>query len=189
MEGPSATYVIPLAVRLFGELEVSALEGALNDVVGRHEPARCFLRRLGFRGRRYCLRVRRGLGSSWLRVSEEELGAALSAAARRGFDLGGELPLRAHVFALSAREHVVLVVLHHIAGDGWSLRVLVRDLAGFYAARLQGRPAGLVPLAVQYADYTLWQREAVGGRGRWREPAGAPAWVLAGSAGGITGTD
>src|ERR687887_300539 len=84
-------------------------------------------------------------------------------AARRGFDLACELPLRAQVFALSPSEHVLLLVLHHIAGDGWSLAVLGRDLARLYAARRDGRAADLAALPVHYADYTLWQRARLSG--------------------------
>ncbi|HET6197901.1 MAG TPA: condensation domain-containing protein, partial [Acetobacteraceae bacterium] len=72
------------------------------------------------------------------------------------------LPLRAHVFAVSEREHVLLLVLHHIAGDGWSLGVLGRDLARFYAARREGRAGDVPALAVHYADYTLWQQGLLG---------------------------
>src|SRR4029077_9066021 len=71
-------------------------------------------------------------------------------------------PLRAHLYGLSAREHVLLLVLHHIAGDGWSLGVLLRDIARCYGARRAGEAPGLAPLAVQYADYTLWQQEVLG---------------------------
>ena len=99
-------------------------------MVGRHESLRTCSEVVGVLRQEILPAGAARVGLELRGVSEEELGAALSAAARRGFDLGGELPLRAHVFALSAREHVVLVVLHHIAGDGWSLRVLVRDLAG-----------------------------------------------------------
>src|SRR5262249_49086085 len=119
-------------------------------------------------------------------VSEADLDAALAAAAGRGFDLDRELPLRAHVFVLSPTAHVLLLVLHHIAGDGWSLGVLGRDLAAFYAARREGRAPDLPALGVQYADYTLWQQALLGEEseagsamarqlGYWREAlAGLP---------------
>ena len=91
-------------------------------------------------------------------VTEEGLAAALAAAARQGFDIASEPPLRAHLFALGEREHVLLLLLHHIAGDGWSMAPLVRDLAAAYAARCRGVAPELPALPVQYADYTLWQQ-------------------------------
>ena len=81
---------------------------------------------------------------------------------RRGFALSGELPLRGHLFRLAAEEHVFVLLLHHIAGDGWSLGPLSRDLSAFYRARSGGVAAALPGLPVQYADYTLWQQAALG---------------------------
>ena len=95
-------------------------------------------------------------------VSEEELAGALSRAAGVGFDLRREVPLRGHLFALSGREHVLLLLMHHIAGDGWSLSPLLRDLGRCYQARRSGEAPDLAVLPVQYADYTLWQREVLG---------------------------
>src|SRR5262249_30476480 len=159
----SATYTIPIAVRLKGELDREAFEAALGDVVERHESLRTiFPDTLGV-PRQVILepsaaRPRLAVVS----VSEEALPAALSAAARQGFDLASELPLRAHLFVLGEREQVVLVVLHHIAGDGWSLVPLARDVAAFYASRCRGTAADLPALPVQYADYTLWQHAVLG---------------------------
>ena len=95
-------------------------------------------------------------------VSAAELAGVLARAAGAEFALDREPPLRAHLYRLSGREHVLLLVLHHIAGDGWSLGVLLRDLGRCYEARRAGREPGLAPLAVQYADYTLWQQEVLG---------------------------
>ena len=163
LEGRSATYTLPLAARLKGRLDREAFEAALGDVVERHESLRTiFPDTLGV-PRQLILeasaaRPRLAVAS----VSEEALPEALSAAARQGFDLASEPPLRAHLFALGESEHVLLVLLHHIAGDGWSMAPLARDLAGFYAARCRGTAPDLPALPVQYADYTLWQHEVLG---------------------------
>ena len=163
LEGPSATYNIPMAVRLNGSLDQAALQAALGDVMERHESLRTvFPDTLGVPRQRVL-----GVSACRLRlemseVSEAGLAEALSMAVRRGFDLAHEVPLRAHLFALGPSEHVLLLVLHHIAGDGWSLVPLWRDLSSAYAARLSGRPAEFSPLPVQYADYTLWQHEVLG---------------------------
>src|SRR5262249_45266508 len=139
LEGPSATYTIPLAVRLTGELDLAALEEALGDLVARHESLRTmFPERLGVPRQEILAPSAATPPLDVHPTSETDLPAALSAAAQRPFDLSSELPLRARVFALSEREHVLLLVLHHIAGDGWSLGVLGRDLSRLYAARRDG---------------------------------------------------
>ncbi|HEX9371585.1 MAG TPA: condensation domain-containing protein, partial [Roseiflexaceae bacterium] len=161
----SGTYVIPVAVRLAGSLDRAALQGALHDLVVRHESLRTvFPESSGVPRQEVRAASAARLGLAVESVSEAALAAALSAAAGRGFDLAHELPLRAHLFAVGS-EHVLLLVLHHIAGDGWSLRPLLRDLAAFYRARLEGHAAGLPALPVQYADYTLWQRAVLGEEG------------------------
>ena len=122
LEGPGATYTIPVAVRLIGALDVAALEAALGDLVERHESLRTiFPDTLGVPRQLILEAAAARPRIAVVPVTEAGLAEALATAARRGFDLGGELPLRAHVFALSPHEHVLLLVLHHIAGDGWSL--------------------------------------------------------------------
>ncbi len=164
----SATYTIPLAVRLVGALDRSALAAALGDIVARHESLRTiFPDTLGVPRQEVLAAEAARPRLAVVEVSEADLEEALAGAARRGFDLACEPPLRAQLFALEpdedgAREHVLLLVLHHIAADGWSLSPLLRDLGRCYGARCRGAQAELAPLPVQYADYTLWQHALLG---------------------------
>src|SRR5205814_10306538 len=120
---------------LQGELDAGALERARWDVLSRHESLRTvFAEREGV-ARQEILpaeAVRPVLAVA--EVSEAELAGVLAGAAGAEFALDREVPLRAHLYGLSEREHVLLLVLHHIAGDGWSLGVLLRDLAQCYGA-------------------------------------------------------
>ncbi|MEV6042385.1 amino acid adenylation domain-containing protein, partial [Streptomyces xanthochromogenes] len=163
MEGPSATYNIPLVVRLSGELDHDALRSALGDVVARHESLRTVFPETEDVPCQRVLAPEAAVPSlTVVPISETELPAALEAGARYAFDLAAEPPLRAGLFTLSPREHVLLVVVHHIAGDGWSMGPLSRELTEAYAARAQGQAPEWSALAVQYADYTLWQNELLG---------------------------
>uniref|UniRef100_UPI000559E634 non-ribosomal peptide synthetase n=1 Tax=Pseudonocardia acaciae TaxID=551276 RepID=UPI000559E634 len=187
LEGASATYNIPLALRLSGRLDREALRAAVADVIARHESLRTIFPQIEGVPYQQVVDVPEILGASstlgasevleapeilaapgtcpgW-RVTEcsaAELPEALAVAARYEFDLAAEVPVRAELFIVGPREHVLLVVVHHIAGDGWSLNPLSADLAAAYAARCAGASPGWVPLGVQYADYTLWQHRLLG---------------------------
>ncbi len=82
----------------------------------------------------------------------------IAAAARYRFDLAKEPAVRAELFDHGDGEYTLMVLLHHIAGDGWSLNPLMRDLSIAYIARQTGEKAEWAPLAIQYADYALWRR-------------------------------
>ena len=163
LEGPSATYNLPAALRLAGELDAGALEGALAEVVARHESLRTvFPEEHGVPFQRVLPVEESAPVFLTEDVSEAALAERLAAAAATPFELSGELPLRAWLFRVAPRCHVLLLLLHHIAGDGWSLGPLGRELAQAYAARCRGEPSAFTALPVQYADYTLWQRELLG---------------------------
>ncbi|MFF2542683.1 amino acid adenylation domain-containing protein [Kitasatospora sp. NPDC058063] len=163
MEGPSALYNAPLALRLTGELDAAALELALGDVVARHESLRTLIEE--FDGTPYQRVLPAGEAVVPLDTRDcpaDEVAATVAGLCRHAFDLRTELPVRAALLRVSAEEHVLVLALHHIASDGWSLGPLVRDLTGAYAARTEGADPGRAPLPVQYADYALWQRELLG---------------------------
>ncbi|WP_266159409.1 non-ribosomal peptide synthase/polyketide synthase [Dyella silvatica] len=159
-EGPSATYNIPLATRLEGPLSVPALQGALNDLIQRHESLRTIFPAADNAYQQVLAQAE--LELSVVDVEEVELQAALDAALMHAFDLSHELPLRAALFRLGDEHHVLLLLLHHIAGDGASLAPLIRDLSHAYAARREDRAPDWSPLPLQYADYTLWQQALLG---------------------------
>ena len=164
LEGPSATYNIPIALRLEGDLDAVALEAALADVVGRHESLRTIFPEedgMAFQEILPAEQARPKLLSE--EVAEAALASRLAEAAATSMDLSREIPLRAWLFCLESQRHVLLLVLHHIAGDGWSMGPLSRDLAQAYAARSsRGEAPVFAELPVQYADYTLWHRELLG---------------------------
>ncbi|RSO08962.1 non-ribosomal peptide synthetase [Streptomyces sp. WAC 06783] len=158
LEGPSPTNNIPLAIRLTGELNVAALEAAWGDVVGRHETLRTRYPDDGGSAHQEILAaVPARIDTAAVR--DEALDAAMAAEAARGFRLETELPWRATLYEISPAEHVLLIIVHHIAADGWSMGVLMRDLSAAYTARAEGRAPDWAPLPVQYADFTLWQRD------------------------------
>ncbi|MFF7459763.1 amino acid adenylation domain-containing protein, partial [Kitasatospora sp. NPDC008115] len=163
LEGPSATYNMPLALRLTGDLDRQALQDAINDVIARHEALRTVFRDVDGQGSQYILDPDRSrIGLHAVPVEEDRIQDELNRAARHEFDLSVQVPLHAELLTVSPRDSVLMLVLHHIAGDGWSMAPLARDLIAAYTARLTGAEPDWPQLPVQYADYTLWQRELLG---------------------------
>ncbi len=166
LQGPSPVYNMPVALRLGGRLDADALGAALADLVGRHESLRTVFPAPDGIPQQLVMPVQRA-DFGWQIVDASgwpasQLYEAIAAAVRHPFDLATEIPLRARLFAVTDDEHVLVIVAHHIAADGWSITPLVRDLGMAYASRCVGRAPGWAPLAVQYVDYTLWQREILG---------------------------
>ena len=163
LEGPSATYNISMALRFQGELNIPAMEAAWADVIARHESLRTIFPEQD--GTPFQKILTPEDSPSILvveEVAESELKQRLARAASVAIDLTREVPLRVWLFRVSAQDHVLLMVLHHIAGDGWSLRPLARDLSQAYLARSRDAAPRFTELPVQYADYSLWQREVLG---------------------------
>ncbi|MZE73748.1 AMP-binding protein, partial [Streptomyces sp. SID5789] len=164
MEGPSPTYNMPVILRLSGQLDTEVLEAALGDVIARHEVLRTVFPAHDDEPYQQVLdvdRVGRILRTAEV-VSQGEAAALVAAEIGQGFDLAAEIPLRALLIRSGTDVHRLVVVIHHVAGDGWSTDLLARDLSAAYAARRQGQEPEWLPLPVQYADYTLWQRELLG---------------------------
>ncbi|MFL6234420.1 MAG: amino acid adenylation domain-containing protein [Thermoanaerobaculia bacterium] len=188
----SPAYNIPLAVRLRGRLDVRAFHRGLGEVVRRHETLRT---RFAIRGGRAVQAIDPELAVTMPVVdlqgvpgpAREHLVEALAEAERhRPFDLATGPLLRATLLRSITREgkeeHVALLTLHHIVSDGWSMGVLVQEIAELYRAFVTGTASSLPELPIQYADFAVWQREQLSGEaleaqlGYWRRQlAGLPA--------------
>ncbi|MEU2543825.1 amino acid adenylation domain-containing protein [Streptomyces iakyrus] len=163
LQGPSPAYNIPAALRLSGDLDRDALHAALRDLVTRHESLRTVFAEDAEGPRQQILHPAEALpGLPVEDVTEDRLDAVLADAARTELDLTADAPLHARLYTLGPREHVLMLVIHHAATDGWSLQPLARDLVTAYAARTDGRAPHWAPLPVQYADYSLWQHTHLG---------------------------
>ncbi|MET9567528.1 condensation domain-containing protein, partial [Streptomyces tauricus] len=173
LEDKGTAYNVPMAARFRGELDLPALRQALADVVARHEPLRTVY--VAVDGEPVQRVLPTGEVVPYLehrRTDGRRLDAELTAAARHAFDLEREMPLRITVLDTGAGEFTVLFLLHHIATDGQSLGPLFADLSAAYTARCAGRAPNWAPLPVQYADYALWQRRALGDAADENSPLG-----------------
>ncbi|WP_410586712.1 amino acid adenylation domain-containing protein [Amycolatopsis sp. lyj-23] len=180
------TYHIAMSARIEGPLRVDSLRAGLRSVLARHDALRSAFHSSEGRVHQSVEPVvptpMSVVDLSGQAPADEELLSGLAArAARLPFDLTRPPLLRLTLFRISAQDHVMVLVTHHIVSDGWSLGVLVRELGEVYLARTQGRPAALPALPVQYQDYAAWQRDRLAGDwlagevGWWRnELAGAP---------------
>ncbi|MFV9452452.1 amino acid adenylation domain-containing protein [Rhodococcus sp. NM-2] len=163
LDSTSGAYNIPLAVRLRGELDVDALNAAMLDVVARHETLRTVHPQVGDDPCQVLVPAADAAPPLVpVIVTADDLEARIHAIAAAGFDLLEELPLRAALLRIGSDDHLLVLVLHHIAVDGWSLQPLAADITAAYSARSAGIHPHRDPLPVQYADYALWQHEMLG---------------------------
>jgi thioesterase domain-containing protein/acyl carrier protein len=176
LESSSGLYSIPVALRLRGWLDQAALTAALADVATRHESLRTIFPEVDGVAQQLVLPAGTAPPLTVAgAATEQELAGLMAGALGHGFDLTDEPPWRAHLFRLDDRDHVLMLVLHHIACDGWSLGPLARDLSAAYAARRAGRAPSWPPLPVRYTDYAIWQRDLLAGEtgaaqlAYWRE--------------------
>ncbi|MFE2379655.1 amino acid adenylation domain-containing protein, partial [Streptomyces sp. NPDC059398] len=162
-EGPSPTYNIPLVLRLDGPLDTHALRAALADLVERHETLRTVYPETDGVARQLILDTSAiDVAPGVQEVDPAELDTVLGAAVSHCFDVSTEVPIRTSLLRLGAEAHVLVLVVHHIAADGWSLTPLADDLGHAYRARTRSTSPDWTPLPVQYADYTLWQHHTLG---------------------------
>jgi hypothetical protein len=169
LEPDSSLYNLPTAVRLRGRLNRAALQASLTAIVARHETLRT--RFVAEEGNPVQV-----IGAPWpvelpvLDLSrrpepqrEADLQRWLQEEAVRPFDLAREFPMRAALAQLGATDHVLMLDMHHVISDAWSLAVFFRELVNFYEAFGNGHVASLPELPIQYADYAVWQRDGLRG--------------------------
>ncbi|MFD4181841.1 amino acid adenylation domain-containing protein, partial [Rhodococcus sp. NPDC058514] len=159
----SAVYNIPLAVRLTGHLDVAALRGAVADVIDRHESLRTMFPMVDGEPSQVIVPGTAAMPDlAVLDTAESELPQRISDLISGGFDVTGAVPVRATLLRVRPTEHVLVLVVHHISADGFSMSPLARDVMSAYTARVSGTRAPWSPLPVQYADYALWQHRVLG---------------------------
>ncbi|HEX8559857.1 MAG TPA: amino acid adenylation domain-containing protein [Pyrinomonadaceae bacterium] len=169
LEPESAAYNLPSALRVRGPLDAAALERSLDEIVRRHEVLRTTFAIEDGEPRQF-VAPHAGLRLPLIDLSElsepereAEAGRLTAEEARLPFDLGAGPLLRATLLRLGEEEHALLLTMHHVVSDGWSVGVLVRELRALYEAFTRGGESPLGELAVQYADYAVWQREHLRG--------------------------
>ncbi|MCZ4584935.1 amino acid adenylation domain-containing protein, partial [Rhodococcus opacus] len=160
----SPAYNIPMALRLSGTLDVEALRATVADVLERHESLRTVYPASVDGPHQVILSPGEVIPDLEPTVCEDEdaVRARIAESTAQGFDVSTEVPVRGALFRTGHDEHVLMLVVHHISADGASLAPLAHDLMVAYSARLQQQAPDWRPLPVQYADYSLWQRAALG---------------------------
>ncbi|TBV11939.1 non-ribosomal peptide synthetase [Phytopseudomonas dryadis] len=170
LEPKSSAYHIPMALRISGALDVAALQASLDQLVVRHESLRThFVDHLG-EPRQLIDATARVELQMFEAIVGDDLTAMLQAQAQQHFELS-QAPLMRASLIRTKQDAVLLLTLHHIVADGWSVQLLAREWIELYRAQVEGRTAPLEPLGVAYADYAQWQRDWLEGGERERQLA------------------
>ncbi|MBA3924057.1 MAG: hypothetical protein H0X31_21105, partial [Nostocaceae cyanobacterium] len=166
---PNSPFDISIAMQLSGVLNLEALQQALNAIVVRHEALRTTFAYVNENpvqiiGDTNTVELRViDLSERYNTDCEAEVQQILKKETEFPFNLSADLMLRATLVRLKEEEHILLLVMHHVASDGWSLGILFREIAGFYEAFSIGSPSPFAELPIQYADFAQWQRQWLSG--------------------------
>ncbi|MDZ8228014.1 amino acid adenylation domain-containing protein [Nostoc sp. ChiVER01] len=186
----SSFYNISSALHLKGFLNVTALQQSLNEIIHRHEAWRTNFITVDeqplqvissqVNGNLNIINIEHLFGTNW----EVEVTKIANTEAKKPFDLAKDLLVRATLLRLSEEEHVLLLTIHHIVTDGWSMGVFAQELAKLYAAFCAGKPSPLPELPIQYGDFAIWQRDRLQGKlletqlNYWKQQLGGKLPVL-----------
>ncbi|NEP14920.1 MAG: AMP-binding protein, partial [Symploca sp. SIO2C1] len=166
----SNAYNMPLTLHLIGELDELALQHSLNQIIARHESLRTTFSEINgtpvqvIKSPFELELAKKDLSELILSQQKTQLQQLLQTENEQQFALEVDPPIRAVLFELGATEHILLVTLHHIASDGWSLTVFTKEISAHYTAILQNQPSPLPELPIQYADFAVWQRNYLQGQ-------------------------
>ncbi|MEO1763861.1 MAG: amino acid adenylation domain-containing protein [Cyanobacteria bacterium J06629_18] len=186
----SSVYHIPTAVRLTGSLNVEVLQQVINTIIQRHEVLRTNFKTVDEELIQVTSPTKEiilnSINLQLIPKAEQEIKVKQIAVeeAQKPFDLEQDLLLRVTLLELEATEKVILLTMHHIISDGWSMEVLVKEIATLYAAFSQSLPSPLTPLQIQYADFAVWQRQWLQGEvlatqlGYWKQQLGGNLPVI-----------
>ncbi|MFZ6028537.1 MAG: non-ribosomal peptide synthetase [Chloroflexota bacterium] len=169
LEPNNSAYNIPIALRLSGALDIAALEKCFDAIIARHEILRTTFAVIGDRPMQvvrspqpFCLTVT-SLEALSPAEKDARIQAMAAAEAYQSFDLVHGPLISLKLLRLDPQAHVLLLTMHHIVSDNWSIGVFVREVAALYQAYAKGVPSPLANLPIQYADYAIWQREMLQG--------------------------
>jgi hypothetical protein len=165
IEAGAAAYQVRGAIRLYGALDRDALRRSLDTLIARHEALRTTFAHVNgevqqviAESTHFALQEADFSGCD-ASECEAQIASHIAQEAADRFDLGAGPLIRGRLLRVSGEEHVLLLTMHHIASDGWSVGILLNEIRALYAAYREGRPNPLATLPIQFADYAIWQRK------------------------------